>query len=243
MATRYLTALIFGLLPALGNISGSLIAEQREGSKNTLKLSLLISVGFILAIVGLVLLPIVFDSGPSWFFLALFLAGGFVSIRLDRATDLVATRTVTGKTEASPERIYDGIALDMFMDGVMIGAGLTITLGLGFLLTIGQVPASISEGFSTIKTFKSRGVPRHMRLLMAFSLAILIFFGITAGYWFGRRSSIIASGLLAFTAGTLVAITVEEVIPKTYRENEDRLVTVELAGGFTLIMLVAIYLR
>ena len=243
MATTYLTALLFGLLPALGNISGSFLAEQWEGSENTLKLGLLISVGFILAVIGIVLLPIVLESSPAWLFLALFFAGGFISIRLDRVTDLVATRTATGETDVSPWRVYDGIAVDLFSDGVMIGFGLTITLGLGFLLTISQIPAYISEGFATIKTFKSRGVPRHTRLLMVFSFAVPIFLGVTAGYWLGRRSGIIAPSLLAFTAGILVAVTVEEILPKAYREDEDRLVTVELVGSFTLIMLIAMYLR
>lgn len=60
-----------------------------------------------------------------------------------------------------------------------------------------------SGGFATIATFKSKGVPRWMRLLLSLSFALPIFLGVTVGYWLVRgQPAIVKFSLLAFTAGS-----------------------------------------
>ncbi|WP_312620768.1 ZIP family metal transporter [Haloarcula sp. 1CSR25-25] len=139
--------------------------------------------------------------------------------------------------------IFAGVAVDLFSDGVMIGAGSTISLGLGLLLALGQVPADIPEGFATIATFKSKGVPRRTRLLLSLSFALPIFLGVTVGYWLVRgQPAIVKFGLLAFTAGILLTVAVEEIIPEAHKEGEARLAAVALVGGFALFTFISIYL-
>ena len=125
----------------------------------------------------------------------------------------------------------------------MIGAGSTINLGLGLLLALGQVPADIPEGFATIATFKAKGIPRRTRVLLALSFGLPILLGVTVGYWLVRgRPAIIKLGLLAFTAGILLSVTVEEIIPEAHREGEARLAAVAVVGGFALFTLISVYL-
>ena len=243
MATTYLTALLLSSLPALGNISGGLVAERFEISGNTLSLALHVAAGIILAVVGIELLPTTLEADPPWLILIIFLVGGFFSIGLDRLTDLIATRTGEGEADAGAWGIYAGVAVDLFSDGVMIGAGSTITFGLGLLLAVGQVPADIPEGFATIATFKSKGVPRQTRLLLSLSFALPIFLGVTVGYWLVRGQPVIVKfALLAFTAGILLTVAVEEIIPEAHREGEARLAAVALVSGFALFTLIAMYL-
>ena len=125
----------------------------------------------------------------------------------------------------------------------MIGVGSTVSLGLGLLLALGQVPADIPEGFATIATFKSKGVPRRIRLLLSLSFAFPILLGVTVGYFLVRgRPAIVKFGLLAFTAGILLTVAVEEIIPEAHRGGEARLAAVALVGGFALFTLISVYL-
>ena len=243
MATSYLTALLLGALPALGNISGGLVAERFDIADETLSFSLHVAAGIILAVVGIELLPTTLEADPPWLILIIFLLGGFFSIGLDRATDVIAIRTGEGEADAGAWGIYAGVAVDLFSDGLMIGAGSTVTLGLGLLLAIGQIPADIPEGFATIATFKSKGMPRRSRFLLSLSFAVPIFLGVTAGYWLVRgRPVIFKFGLLAFTAGILLTVAIEEIVPEAHKDDEARFAAVALVGGFALFTLISIYL-
>ena len=242
MATTYLTALLLSSLPALGNISGGLVAERFEISGKALSLPLHLAAGIILAVVGIELLPTTLEADPPWLVLIVFLAGGVFSIGLDRFTDLIAIRT-GGEANAGAWGIYAGVAVDLFSDGVMIGAGSTINLSLGLLLALGQVPADIPEGFATIATFKAKEIPRQTRVLLSLSFAIPIFLGVTVGYWLVRgRPAIVKLGLLAFTAGILLTVAVEEILPEAHKGDEARLAAVALVGGFALFTLISVYL-
>lgn len=68
----------------------------------------------------------------------------------------------------------------------MIGAGSTISIGLGFLLALGQVSADMPEGFAAIATFKQEEGSRYKRLLLAASFALPVLLGATIGYWVVR---------------------------------------------------------
>lgn len=102
--------------------------------------------------------------------------------------------------------IYFGVAMDLFSDGIMIGAGSTVSFGLALLLALGQVVGDIPEGFAVIANFKDKGIPRAKRLIISASFAAPILLGASAGYWFvQRRPEIVKFALLTFTAGVLVS--------------------------------------
>jgi zinc transporter, ZIP family len=103
----------------------------------------------------------------------------------------------------------------------MIGAGSTIDLSLGLLLALGQTPADIPEGFVTIATFKAQNIARSSRILLSLSFAMPILLGTTLGCWAVRGTSdIVKFGLLAFTAGILLTIVIEEIVPEAHRGEE-----------------------
>ena len=100
-----------------------------------------------------------------------------------------------------------------------------------------------TEGFATIATFKRQGLSRRARLLLAASFALPIFLGTTVGYWAVRgQPAAVKLALLAFTAGVLLTVTVEEIVPESHQEEDTRLATAALIGGFALFALLASYL-
>ncbi len=135
------------------------------------------------------------------------------------------------------------VAVDLFSDGVIIGTGSTIAFGLGLLLALGQVPADIPEGFATIATFRAQGVARRTRMLLAASFTVPIVLGATIGYWVVRgQPEGFKLGLLAFTAGILLTVAIEEMVTEAHEGEEPRLASIFLVGGFALFALLSAYL-
>ena len=241
----YLQAILLAMLPAAGNFSGGLLAEATRVSARTLSLALHAAAGIVLAVVGIELMPEALAVERPWLILLAFVAGGGFSILLDRAIGLVRVRTGRGETgDAGSWAIYAGVAVDLFSDGLMIGTGSTIGFGLALLLALGQVPADVPEGFATIATLKRRGVGRRTRLLLSAAFGLPILLGTTIGYWAVRgQPEELKFGLLAFTAGILLTVAIEEMLTEAHEGEEPRLASLFLVGGFALFALLSVYLN
>lgn len=253
----YLVVLALALLPAVGNFLGGVLAEVFDVSQRTLSLALHVAAGVVLAVVGIELIPEALEVDRPWIPLLAFILGGVGFILLERAIGWVKGRfsgvaagasprapaqEERAQTDAGPWAIYAGVAIDLFSDGVMIGTGSNIGLSLGILLALGQVPADIPEGFATIATFKDKGIERAQRLLLAASFAIPILLGATLGFFAVRgQPEILKLSLLAFTAGILMAVAVEEMIPEAHDEGEPKFGPLALVFGFAFFSLISVY--
>jgi len=54
---------------------------------------------------------------------------------------------------------------------------------------------------------------------------------------------IVEYAILAFTAGVLLTVTAEEIIPESHKGGEARLAALVLIGGFALFALISSYLK
>lgn len=231
----YLKVLALAALPAAGNFAGGLMAEMFKVSQKSLSFALHAAAGIILAVVGIELMPQALETTRPWIPILAFLAGGAFFILLDNLIEVVQSRVGNPKSGTGPWAIFFGVSVDLFSDGVMIGTGSTIGFSLALLLAVGQVPADIPEGFATIANFTNAGVARKKRILLSAAFAIPIFLGASIGYW-GLKTApeIVKLSLLAFTAGILVTVAVEEMVPEAHKEKDARLASMFLVGGFAL---------
>lgn len=216
-------------------------ADLFRVSPRALSFVLHAAAGIVFAVVGVELTPQAPGAQSVWVIVLLFVAGGAFAVFVDWAMSAVRLRSRTGTAEAGAEAgpwaIYFGVAVDLFSDGVMIGAGSTIDLSLGLLLALGQVPADIPEGFATIATFKAQGVTRRRRLLLAASFAIPILLGATISYFTLRgQPDVYKLGLLAFTAGILLTVAMKEIVVQAHREEDGRTASLFLVGGFAVFV-------
>lgn len=245
----YLRVLALALLPAAGNFAGGLLSEMVPVSPRTLSLALHAAAGIVIAIIGIELMPEALATAQPWFSLLAFTLGGLFAVavswvigRMQKRTRSASVKTpsptdIEAGTEASAASwaIYFGVAIDLFSDGLMIGAGSTLSLALGLVLALGQIPADIPEGFATIAVFKRQGLARSKRLWLSASFAIPIFLGATIGFWGVRGApELVKLSLLAFTAGVLLTVVIEAMMPEAHEEWEGRLGGLFLVGGFAL---------
>ena len=238
--TAFTTVLLLAALPAAGNFVGGLVAEALDISDRVLSVALHVALGIILAVVSLELLPQAFEADAKWVVILAFGLGGVFFLVADRAIHVVERRLGGGGGALA---VYFATSIDLMTDGLMIGTGAVISPTLALLLALGQVTADIPEGFATIAGFKSSGVPRRRRLLLAAAFAIPIFAGATIGYYGVRDApQLVQLSLLAFSAGVLISVAVEEIGPQAER-CEPRNAALALVGGFTLFAFISAYVE
>ena len=243
----FLTVVVLASLPAAGNFMGGVLADIVRVSPRVLSFALHAAAGVVFAVVGVELMPQALEAERVWLIIGLFIAGGAFAVGVDWAMAAARLRGRTGSARPDGSgawAIYFGVAVDLFSDGIMIGAGSSMDISLGLLLALGQIPADIPEGFATIATFKAQGVARRRRLLLALSFAIPILGGASISYLLLRgQPPAYQLGLLAFTAGILLTVAVEEIVVEAHREEDGRIASLFLVGGFALFVALADLLK
>ena len=239
--------LAFAALPALGNFAGGALAEFVPVSRLALNLALYSAAGVVVAVVAVELMPRALEAEPAWAIVLAFVLGGAFYAAVDWAIQRLNDRYGDAGEAggAGPWVIFFGVSVDLFSDGVMVGTGSTVAVGLGLLLALGQVPSDVPEGFATIANFRRAGVPRSRRLLLSAAFAVPIFLGATLGYWVMRDAPELHKLLLlTFTAGVLSTLVVEELVPEAAEEiPESPLSSLSFVGGFALFALLSAYLE
>lgn len=236
----YLYVLLLALMPAAGNFSGGVLAEFVTTSRRSLNIALHGAAGIVIAVVAVELMPEALAGAPPWTVVLAFFLGGLASIGIDKAVQGMQANPKRAGT-AGAWMVYIAVFVDLFSDGLMIGAGSAVSLGLALVLAIGQVTADVPEGFAAIANFKDKGLPRGRRLLLSASFAIATVLGATVGYWVLRgQSEALKLAALAFTAGLLIVAAVEDMVTEAHESAEDvHWSTVAFVGGFCLFTLVA----
>lgn len=234
----YLTVLALALLPAAGNLAGGIIAELVAVTPRRLNLALHTAAGIVIAVVAVEIMPEALEALPPWALVVAFLLGGGAYILIEH---LLEERS---EGAGGAWMIYTAVAVDLFGDGLLIGAGTAISFGLAVVLALGQVAADIPEGFAAIADFKAKGLPRGKRLLLSASFAAPVLAGASLSYLSLRdMGDAVKYAALVFTAGLLLVAAVEEMIREAHAADADnRLSTASFVAGFALFTLVSGYL-
>lgn len=87
MNGEILTMLGLASIPALGNISGGLVAEWLPPSEKTLNRGLHAAAGIILAVIAVVVMPEALSGAPAWLLALAFLGGGAAYMLLEAGID------------------------------------------------------------------------------------------------------------------------------------------------------------
>lgn len=235
-----LVVLALAAIPAGANLAGGLLAELRPVSDRALSMALHGAAGIVLAVVAIELMPQVLAETPPLLPVGAFLAGGLFYMGVDTAVTFVRARMGGGEGTASAIAIWIAVAVDLFSDGIMIGTGSSVALGLGVLLALGQAPADVPEGFAAIATFRRSGVARRWRLIAAAAFAVPIFAGALLGYLGVQgQPDVVKFAILAFTAGILTTVVVEEIVPEAHKGPDSKRATLAFIGGFSLFALLS----
>lgn len=247
-----LQVLVLAAFPAAGNFAGGILAELIRTSRRTLSLALHLAAGIVFGVIAVELAPRTLEGMEPWLAVVGFVAGGAAFVGLDVLISRFRSSRGDAATAAGAQRegrqggawtIYSAVSIDLFADGLLIGASSTISLELALILAIGQVIADVPEGFAAIATFRDNGLLRARRLLLSASFTAPVFAGALISYFLLRgRPEAYQLTALAFIAGMLIVAAAEEIMTEAHEVYPpSRLSSLALIGGFGLFAAVASY--
>ena len=231
------------LLPALGNFSGGLAAEASRTTGRRLNYALHGAAGLVIAVVAVEIMPRVLEGLSAWVIALAFALGGIAYVGIEKLVESLQKRQGQqgegGQT--SVWMIYIAVSIDLFSDGLLIGAGSAVSPSVAIILAAGQVLADGPEGFAMIANMKDKGIPRSKRLLISASLAVPVLSAAVFAYFVLRNQpEAFKLAALTFTAGLLTVAAIEDMVSEAHKSGDDTHISpLAFIGGFVLFVLVS----
>ncbi|HBP45933.1 MAG TPA: ZIP family metal transporter [Flavobacteriales bacterium] len=122
--------------------------------------------------------------------------------------------------------LFGGAALGL--DGASVGAAVALALGIGI--------QNFPEGFAVSMPLRRQGVSAARSLWFGQLSAIVEPFAAVIGAVAVLQMQVILPYALAFAAGAMIYVVVEEVIPETQRDKYTDFATLGFIGGFLVMM-------
>src|SRR5210317_2602250 len=122
--------------------------------------------------------------------------------------------------------LFGGVAAGF--DGATIGGAVALALGIGL--------QNFPEGFAVSMPIRRQGLSRRKSFLYGQASAIVEPIAAVIGAWAVLTFEPILPYALAFAAGAMIFVVVEEVIPETQQDNHIDIATMGFIGGFIVMM-------
>lgn len=137
--------------------------------------------------------------------------------------------------------IPEGLAVGVLFGGVAAGFD-GATLGGAIALAIGIGIQNFPEGIAVSMPLRRQGLSRWKSFNYGQLSAIVEPFAAALGAWAVMTFQPILPYALAFAAGAMIYVVVEEVIPETQRDKYTDVATLGFIGGFIVMMVLDVAL-
>ncbi len=131
--------------------------------------------------------------------------------------------------------IPEGLAVGVLFGGVAAGFE-GATIGGAVALAIGIGLQNFPEGFAVAMPLRRQGLSRKKSFWFGQLSAVVEPMAGVLGAWAVLTFKPMLPYALAFAAGAMIFVVVEEVIPETQRDNYTDIATMGFIGGFILMM-------
>ncbi len=225
------TVLGFGVAAALGDIVGGLVltANKRWREGTFLRYFIALSVGFMLALALLEMIPESMRLTPLTPLLVLF---AYLLVHFFEHT--MPSHFHFGE-ETHPEAMvkasvgylaFLGLAVHSFFDGFSIASGFAVSHSLGLLVFSGVLLHKVPEGFTIASIMLAVGVGRARALGSAVAIGMATIVGVL----FLSLASGLAPYGLALSAGAVLYVAASDLMPEVNKEVAPRMAFVVFAG-------------
>lgn len=122
--------------------------------------------------------------------------------------------------------LFGGVAAGF--DGATIGGAVALALGIGL--------QNFPEGFAVAMPLRRQGLSRKKSFMYGQASALVEPIAAVLGAWAMMTFQPILPYALAFAAGAMIFVVVEEVIPETQQDQHTDIATMGFIGGFIIMM-------
>jgi len=226
--TDLVQSLLFALLAASANVIGGLMVTQKSWHHRSLRYFIAVGSGFMLGTVLLEMVPESVETTKQWW--PILLVAGYLIVHFFEHT--FAAHLHFGEETHHDEMnlalgvsAFIGMLVHTFFDGVAIGAGFSVSRGLGFLVFLAMFLHKIPDGFTIASIVKSTGHTSGRALAARVLLGISTLIGVIVFHAAGSPPF-----ALPLAAGCTLYVAATDLMPEVNREHGVRMALLVFAG-------------
>ncbi len=237
MATSLTTMLLYALTPTLIMIGGGAIAAWKPPGAGLRGVILHIAAGIVFSVVAVELLPDIVRLHAPWE-VALGFGGGVMTMLLIRR---LIEKSETGGQRSQgvlPIGMLLGVAVDLVIDGLLLGIGFAAGAKEGVLLTLALAAEVLSLSLAISTQLRQEQFTPIRVVGIVAALAGVFYLAALSGVTLLRSlSGNLLEIVLSFGLAALLFLVTEELLVEAHEEKETPLMTASCFGGFLLFLL------
>ncbi len=228
--------LLFGLIPVACMILGGIIATFRPAGPRLTSAILHFAGGVIFSVVAVELLPDIRERHAPLEVIIGFGAGIIAMTLIKHFSEKVPGREST--RGAIPYGLLTGVAIDIFIDGLLLGIGFAAGDKEGIMLAAALAVEILSLGLATGTSLVRSGISRGTIILLVAGTGTLFFVGAVISTTLSARlSTEVLEIVLSFGLSALLYLVTEELLREAHEEPETPLLTSAFFIGFLLFLI------
>ena len=248
MSTNAPTILLYVSFPVLATIIGGIVATFRPPGRRLSSAIQHFAAGVVFAAVASELLPEISAEENN----VAVIAGFTLGVALMLGIKWLLARTVGGHEDPAPAgaaRVPEtrvaatgqdsalglviAVAMDILIDGLLIGVGFAAGEEVGILLAVALTLELLFLGLSVAAALTANGVARAETMAVILALGLLVFVGAVVGSIpLGGLSGGALVAVLAFGAAALLYLVTEELLLEAHEQEDTLWVTALFFVGF-----------
>lgn len=247
MPSPVLSVLAFALVPVAATVLGGVVAAFRPPGPTTRSAIQHLAAGVLFAVVAGELLPDLMHERAPLATLLGFAVGTTLLLAVKEATRRLAASGAAGggrAAAATPSRgtgasLVATVAVDVFVDGLMLGVGFAAGAKAGLLLGAALTLELLFLGLSAAAQLAKTGTPRGRSIAIVAGLGLLALLGAGVGAAvLGRLQGAALAGVVAFGIAALLYLVTEELLVEAHEGAESPLLAATFSAGFVVVLLV-----
>lgn len=238
MTPLFQKTILFSLLPVITMIAGGVIATFHKPGGNIRSLVLHFAAGVVFSVVAVEILPDIVKTHAPLQLIIGFTLGFFTMIGIRKLTEEKEKQTVNIVSNKIPFSLLTAIAVDIFIDGLLLGIGFTAGNTEGILLAIALSVELLSLGMATATELGENNISKQKSIVVIAILAMVFFTSAVLGATLLHTLSHKALEIvLSFGLSALLFLVTEELLTEAHQEQETVWHTSVFFGGFLLFLI------
>ena len=230
------------IISVLGPILGSLIGVLKRPTLAYMCNMLCFAAGVMLGISFLELIPESIHISSVGVCVGGLITGSLVMYGVDRIIPHIHPELCSQEQGCNLQRtsvyLILGIFLHNFPEGMAIAIGSVTEIKVSLVIALAIAIHNIPEGICTSAPFYLTTGKRLKSFLVSSSTAVPILIGyLLARYLFGHITPMVIGFIIGATAGLMIYITVDEIIPNSCAGTDHRTIFFLLSGIIFVILL------
>ena len=227
-----LSAWMYTLLPALAAILGSVVALRMRPGPIALSAIQHFAAGVVFAAAASEVLPDVMHRGLPY---ATVLGGGAAVVLM------LLVKQIEHYAKGSLGLLV-AVAIDLFIDGIVLGIGFVASLKVGLLLTIALTLEVLFLGLTVVSELREASRSSATALLATACLVLLLPVGALIGAPVGQLSAPLQAAFLSFGLVALLYLVTEELLVEAHEVPDRPWVTATFFVGFLGLLVIEEFL-